>query len=285
MSFAEDGEQPGATATATPDSETPGAPSELGDETPTPVAKPAEEVQAETPEPPEEAEPPVADQPPAPLPEGWQDHPDAKPVFDTHFNNGRGKRERELRQEMDRREERYGTEVQDAFRQGAGAEVVTRFVETLEEAAGLDINTPEGARALGKVLRGHGEWAGVFNDSLVKGAEARFAHDVRGFVKEAGLSEEAVGELSDIEGELSWKVRHGQVKLADAVRELIKASFKHIKALGAQEEKERRNKLERSQGGFRRLGCYGLLALAVVAAFLPASVGRTTKSTTRGRWS
>lgn len=249
MSFAEGGEQPGATATATPDSETPGAPSGLGDETSTPVTKPAEEVQAETPESSEETATPVADQTPAPLPEGWRDHPEAKPIFEDHFNNGRGQRERELRTEMGRREERYSTEVKDAYRQGAASEVVTRFVETLEESVGLDLGTPEGAKALGKVLRGNREWAEVFTNISAQTAEVQFARTVKAVVKEANLSEEVVGELSDLEGELSWKVRHGEVTLADGVRDLIKASFKHVKALGAQEEKERRDKLETEMDG------------------------------------
>ncbi len=241
----EDGEQPGATATATPGSETPGAPSELGVDTPD--AKPAEEVQAEAPESPEGAGKPVVDQPPAPLPEGWQNHPDAKPVFDTHFNNGRGKREKELRSEMDRREERYGTEVQSAYQQGSSAEVVSKLVESLEE--GFDLDTPEGTKALNKVLRNHANWAGVFTNTQVQAAEAKMVRDVKSVVKEAGLPEEAVGELSDTEGEIVWRVRHNEVDLAGGLRELIQASFKHVKALGAQDEKERRDKLEREMKG------------------------------------
>ena len=247
MSFVEGGEQPGATATATPDSETPGAPSGLGDETPTPEAKPTEEVRTEAPESPEGAETPVADQTPAPLPEGWQDHPDAKPIFDNHFKNGRGQRERELRTEMGRREERYSTEIKDAFRQGSAAEVVSNVVDALKE--GFDLDEPEGVKALGKVLRNHASWADVFTNAGVQAAEAKMVRDVKSVVREAGLSEEVAGQLSDIEGELSWKVRHGETTLAGGLRELIQTSFKHIKALGAQEEKERRDKLETEMTG------------------------------------
>ena len=44
-------------------------------------------------------------------------------------------------------------------------------------------------------------------------------------------------------------MRHGEIKLADGVRELIISSFKHIKALGAQGEKGRRDKLETEMTG------------------------------------
>jgi hypothetical protein len=246
--LSEDGELSGATATATPGTETQVDSGEgLGE---APAVGEAEGVAKETTaEGAETGEAATAEegQPPAPLPEGWQDHPDTQPVFQDHYNKGRGEREKQLRQEMGRREERYGTEIESAYRQGTSAEVVSKLMETLEE--GFDFDTPEGTKAVGKLLRNHASWADVFTNTRVQAAEAKMVRDVKSVVKEAGLSEEAVGQLSDIEGELVWKVRHGEVDLAGGLRELIQASFKHIKALGAQEEKERRDKLEREVTG------------------------------------
>ncbi len=246
MSYPEDGELPGATATADPDPETQVAPGEPDSPPATPESQPAEDPTAEQPVT-EGAEPPVEAQPPAPLPDGWQDHPDAKPIFDEHFNKGRGKREKELRKEMDRREERYSAEVTDSFQQGVSSQIVTTFKAALKQA--IDSADEGDRQELLSLISGNTAYVELYNGSRATIAESQVVLKVKDVYKEAGLSDEVVGELGDLEGELAWKVRHKEVSLADGLRELIQASFKHIKALGASQEKERRDGLEREMTG------------------------------------
>ncbi len=240
MSYPEDGELSGATATATPDSETQVAP---GDE---PGEAPPVEPTAESPES-EGAAPAVEAQPPAPLPEAWQKHPDADTIFQEHYNRGRGEREKQLRQEMDRRETRYSAEVSDSYQQGASSQIVTAFKASLKQAIA---SAEEGDKQeLVSLIGGNQAYVEAYNGYQAATAEAQVVLRVKDVYKEAGLSDEVVGELGDLEGELAWKVRHKKVSLADGLRELIQASYTHIKALGAADEKARRDKLEREMTG------------------------------------
>ena len=237
-----DGELPGATATASPESGTQVAPTE-GEPA---EAPPIEGAPAESPE---SAEAPPAEevQPPAPLPEGWQEHPDTGSVFQEHYNRGRGDREKQLRQEMDRREERHGTEVHDSFQQGMASQVAVQLKEGLRSA--VDAADEDGRAELATLINSNASYVELFNGYRADAAEAKLVMDVKGVVKEAGLSDEATGELGDLEGELAYKVRRKETTLAQALKELIQASFKHIKALGAEDEKARRDKLEREMDG------------------------------------
>lgn len=234
-----DGELSGATATASPDDPESQVASDEA------AAAAAVEPTAESPE--SETKPAADDaQPPAPLPEGWDKHPDTKDIFDGHYNRGRGDREKQLRTEMDRREERHGSEVQDSFQQGMSSQVAVAIKGSLQAAIR---SAEEGDKEeLRSLVTDNAQYVELFNGYRADAAEAKLVMDVKSVVKEAGLPAEAIGELSDLEGDLAWKVRHKEITLAPALKELIEASYKHIKALGAADEKERRDKLEREMG-------------------------------------
>lgn len=246
MSYPEDGELPGTTAIADPDPETQVAPGDSDSPPSTPESRLAEDPTAEQPVT-EGAEPPVEVQPPAPLPDGWQDHPDAKPVFDEHFNNGRGKREKELRKEMERREERHGTEVTESYQQGISSQVATSLQGALKQA--LTSITDDGDKQeLVNLVNENAAYVEYFNGHRLQAAQGKLIIGVKDVFKKAGLSEEAVGELSDLDAELVWKVRHKESTLLEAFDVLLEANIKHIRALGAADEKDRRDKLEREMG-------------------------------------
>ena len=261
MSFVEDGELSGATATATPESEAQVDSGEGSGETP--AAGDAESVTKETTaEGAETEETATAEegQPPAPLPEGWQDHPDTKAHVDTQFeerynekfNTERSERDKQHRQELGRREERYGVEVKDAFQQGQAIGVITELKEIAEEG-GLDTSTQEGARNFYKLLNKHAAWGPVVARIMDEGQDVSFVKHISGTYREAGLSEEVVAELDDFQGEIGWKVRHKEIRLIDAAREVQVESLKRARAdgvkAGEQNEKDRRDKLEREMKG------------------------------------
>lgn len=245
MSSAEDQRPPGAVATAEPEPVTqvePSDPGQLGDTLPGDGEPTPERTDDDDPELQTEG------QLPAQLPEGWQDHEEIKAHGQTKYNEGRGSRERELRKEMTRREARYDQDIQTATERAGSQHVVQSVLQIAQD--GLALDTEEGIAEFNKLLRNNGRWADVFIGAQAAAAEARTIRDARNFIiDDSGLSEEAAGELKDFESDLVWKTRHGEVSQGQALRELVTESVKHFKKLGAVEEGQRRDKLEREMTG------------------------------------
>ena len=188
----------------------------------------------------------VEDQPPAPLPETWQDHPDAKTALEDRYNTGRGEREKQLRGEMERKDQYWQREIQASQNRAVSAQVVTDVSEKLSEF--FDLDDEEQSKAFGTFLRKHGNWADVFNDARAEMARSETIRKVKGVIEKAGLNEDEVQSLRSLEAELAQRVRFGEIEMADALIELIEASYQPIKEVGRREEGERRDKLEREMG-------------------------------------
>lgn len=181
---------------------------------------------------------------PAQLPEGWQDHEEIKAHGQTKYNEGRGTREKELRKEMDRREGRQTADLQQAAERGTASEVVQAALRIATD--GLDLTDPDGVTTFNKFLRDNSRWADVFIGAQASAAEARTIKEARNFIMDdSGLSDEVVGTLKDLESDLVWKVRHKELTQGEALRDLVTASIKHFKALGAAEAVEERDKKDR----------------------------------------
>lgn len=210
----------------------------------TPVESPVESPVTPEPEAEPHAEPALEQPRPAPaLPDGWEAHPDVTTYGETRYRAGRGEREKQLRKEMGERETVYQSEVREAFNQGASSEIVTKLSEALENV--YDTTDPQQAQALGRLLRQHSEWATLFLGAESTQTETGLVTGIKSVFLEAGLGEESLEELRTKERDLAWQVRRRQMPLAAALKELIKTSYTEIKRLGAAEEGQRRDTLER----------------------------------------
>jgi hypothetical protein len=165
-----------------------------------------------------------SEQPPAPLPEGWDQHQDVqtkvREADSAGYNRAKSHLQRAHQATVSELEDTHKLELQRAGERATAAAVVSTFADTLQE---LDLTDPTVTNNLRKLLASNDSWARIFSGSQERDAQATLVNLVTSNPKlTADLPEETADEFNATVRELSLKLR-SQVAAAETREEVTKA--------------------------------------------------------------